>query len=45
MLLFENFTFVDNWSFPSITPSTYRLYSKKISAKEVEQDYDGRVRR
>ena len=42
-LVSDNFTFVDNWSSPSITPSTYGLYSKKITAKKCGNDHIERV--
>jgi predicted GIY-YIG superfamily endonuclease len=44
-LLSDNFTFVDDWTSELITPSTYRLYSKKIPAKEAAQQFIDRVRR
>ena len=44
-LISDNCTFVEDWASEKITPSTYRLYSKKIPAKEAAQQYVDRVRR
>ena len=44
-LISDNCTFVEDWASDKITPSTYRLYSKKIPAKEAAQQYVDRVRR
>lgn len=33
------FTFVDSWDSDEITPSTYRLYGKKIPAKEASREF------
>ena len=40
-LFSDIYTVDDNWEYPSITPSTYRLYSEKIPIKESAQDYVG----
>lgn len=44
-LVSENFTFVEDWSSELITPSTYRLYGKKVPAKEAAKQFVERVRR
>ena len=41
----EHLTFVDNWEDNHITPSTMRLYSNKISAREASRKFVDRVRR
>ena len=41
----EHLTFVDNWEDNQITPSTMRLYSKKVHAREVSRQFVDRVRR
>ena len=41
----DNFTFVDSWFDEKILPSTMRLYSKKIPAKESARQFVERVRR
>ena len=38
-------TFVDDWSDPQIEPSTMRLYSKKVPAREAANQFAERVRR
>jgi hypothetical protein len=38
-LLSATCTFVPNWSSTEITPSTYRLYSKKFPAKEATRQF------
>merc|ERR1711884_813012 len=40
----ECLTFVDSWSDPNITPSTMRLYSKKVPAREAVKQYADRVK-
>ena len=44
-LVSENFTFVDNWNDEQITPSTYRLYGRRVPAKEAARQFIERVRR
>ena len=39
LLLSNTCTFVSDWSDPEITPSTYRLYSKKFPAKEATRQF------
>jgi hypothetical protein len=41
----ENFTFIDNWNDEQITPSTYRLYGRRVPAKEAARQFIERVRR
>lgn len=41
----ENLSFVDDWTDVLITPDTYRLYSKKVPAKEAARDFVDRIRR
>ena len=40
----ECLTFVDSWSDPKITPSTMRLYSKKVPTREAAKQYADRVK-
>ena len=44
-LISENCTFVDSWDSPVINERTYRLYSKKVPAKEALKQYAERVKR
>jgi hypothetical protein len=44
-LVINNFTFVQDWSSPLITPDTFRLYSKKVPAKEAARQFVERVER
>lgn len=37
--LAEGFTFVDSWQDPRITPSTFRVYSKQVPAKEAAKNF------
>ena len=37
--LCNNFTFVDSWTNSAITPSTFRIYSKQIPAKQASKDF------
>lgn len=39
LLVSENFTFIDNWNDEQITPSTYRLYGRRIPAKEAARQF------
>ena len=39
------FTFVDTWNDIRITPTTFRLYSKKLPTREALKDYQNRIRR
>ena len=41
----EHLTFVDNWEDNQITPSTMRLYSKKVPAREAYRQFVDRARR
>ena len=41
----EYLTFVDKWDDNKITPSTMRLYSKKVPAKDASRQFIARVRR
>ena len=41
----NNLTFVDTWEDPRILPSTMRLYSKKIPAREASRQFVASVRR
>ena len=41
----EHLTFVNNWDDSKITPSTMRLYSKKVPAREASKQFVERVRR
>ena len=41
----NNLTFVDSWNDHRIPPSTMRLYSKKVPAKEAAKQFSDRVRR
>ena len=41
----NSLTFVPNWEDNTISPSTMRLYSKRIPAKEAERQFVNRVRR
>ena len=43
-LLLNTCTFVPTWSSNKITPSTYRLYSKKFPAKEATRQFVNNVR-
>jgi hypothetical protein len=45
LLVSENFTFIDNWNDEQITPSTYRLYGRRVPAKEAARQFIERVRR
>ena len=40
-----NCTFVPNWDSPEINERTYRLYSKKVPAKQASRQYAERVKR
>ena len=42
-LLSETCTFVDNWNDELITPTTYRLYGRKVPAKKASQEYIDKV--
>ena len=44
-LVSDNFTFVEDWTSDKITPSTYRLYGKRVPAKEAAKQFVERVRR
>ena len=44
-LVSSNFTFVEDWTSEKITHSTYRLYSKKVPAKDASQQFVERARR
>ena len=44
-LISEHCTFVDTWESPLITEKTYRLYSKRVPAKEASRQYAERVKR
>jgi hypothetical protein len=44
-LVSYNCTFVDSWTHDAITPSTYRLYGKRVPAKEASKNFTDRVRR
>ena len=39
----ESLTFVKDWSGKKITPSTMRLYSKKIPTREATKDFADKV--
>jgi hypothetical protein len=39
LLVSENFTFIDNWNDEQITPSTYRLYGRRVPAKEATRQF------
>jgi hypothetical protein len=39
LLVSENFTFIDNWNDEQITPSTYRLYGRRVPAKEAARQF------
>ena len=41
----ENLNFIDTWDEKQITPSTMKLYSKKIPAGGASQKFMARVRR
>ena len=41
----NHLTFVDNWNDNRIPPSTMRLYSKRVPAKEATKQFADRVRR
>jgi predicted GIY-YIG superfamily endonuclease len=41
----QHLTFVNNWSDPRIEPSTIRLYSRRVPAKEAAKQFAERVRR
>ena len=41
----ESLTFVKDWSDKKITPSTMRLYSKKIPTREATKDFADRVKK
>ena len=41
----DHFTFVSNWDNDAITPSTFRLYSRRVPAKDARQTVFDRVRR
>ena len=43
-LISETCSFVENWSFPEIRPSTYRLYGKQFPANEVTNQFVTTVR-
>jgi hypothetical protein len=38
-LLSNKFTHVDSWNDPLITPDMYRIFSKKLQAKESVEKY------
>ena len=44
-LVSENCTFVPNWEDTTVDQKTYRLYSKKVPAKEASKQYAERVKR
>jgi len=39
----DHFTFVSNWDNDAITPSTFRLYSRRVPAKDARQTVFDRV--
>jgi len=41
----DHFTFVSNWDNDAITPSTFRLYSRRVLAKDAAKQFVDRVRR
>ena len=41
----ENFTFIERWDDDRILPSTMRLYSKRVPAREASQQFVERVER
>ena len=41
----KTFTFVSGWDDPEITPSTFRLYSRKVPAKDATKQFVDRVKR
>jgi hypothetical protein len=43
-LICDSCVFVDSWSAPEITPSTYRLYGKKHPAKEASKRFVEQIR-
>ena len=43
-LLSETCTFVDSWSSPAITPSTYRLYGRRLPANDATNQFVSVVR-
>ena len=43
-LLSETCVFVSNWNAPEITPSTYRLYGKRVPANEATKQFVDNVR-
>jgi hypothetical protein len=43
-LLSNKFTHVDSWSDPLITPDVYRIFSKKLPAKESVEKYISQVK-
>ena len=44
-LLSNHCTFVPDWNAPEINEKTYRLYSKKVPAKQASRQYAERVKR
>ena len=45
LLCSNSFTFVESWDNDAILPSTMRLYSKKVPAREASRQFVARVRR
>ena len=43
-LISSNYIFVDDWDDPRITEKTFRLYSKKVPAKEASKQYSEQVK-
>ena len=39
----ESFTFVNSWSSPLIKADAFRLYGKRVPAREVTMDFDRRI--
>ena len=42
--LCEGFTFVSDWSSDVITPHTYRIYTRQLTAKEATQNFMTSIR-
>ena len=45
LLCSQCLTFVDEWNHPKISPSTMRLYSKKVPTREATKQFAERVKR
>ena len=41
----NHFTFLDSWDHEAISPTTFRLYSRRVPAKEASKQFIDRVRR